>query len=253
MITLSTDILDNTSKKLSGNDADFFKRVWSQDLKKYELRLKAIGFENKEKVLDAGFGMGQWFITLGQLNKRAYGIEFSKERFNVVNDIVTFLKLDNLEIVQGTIEELLYEDNLFDAIFCYSVVLVTDFKRALKEFHRVLKPEGKLYFNTNGLGWYLYNLLEGHNSSSHFSSRQMAIDTIQNSISYYATGKNNPGQCIIMPKDLTLQFLKETGFSILAVDGEGKINLTKDIASISFFKDLYYDMEGVYEVLCQKI
>jgi hypothetical protein len=60
MITVSPEIINTTQTKLSGNDAEFFGRVWSQDLTVYENRLRAIDFEGKDRVLDAGFGMGQW-------------------------------------------------------------------------------------------------------------------------------------------------------------------------------------------------
>ena len=69
---INRQIIDKLTSELKDNDADFFKRVWNTNIEIYSNRLKAIGFENQEKVLDAGFGMGQWIIALSELNTNVY-------------------------------------------------------------------------------------------------------------------------------------------------------------------------------------
>ena len=83
--------------------------------------LKTIGFTNLPCVLDAGFGMGQWTVPLSQQNSELHGIEFSNDRYEAVK-IDFDLNITNAYIQQGSIENLPYEDNKFDAIFCYSVI-----------------------------------------------------------------------------------------------------------------------------------
>src|SRR5688572_1041724 len=107
-------VINETKKMLSGNDAAFFERVWNTSSDIYANRLKAIGFEGQRKVLDAGFGMGQWLMPLARLNESVYGIEFSEIRFEAVKSILHKLDADNISITKGSIESLPYEDDYFD-------------------------------------------------------------------------------------------------------------------------------------------
>ncbi|HMO18890.1 MAG TPA: class I SAM-dependent methyltransferase [Oligoflexia bacterium] len=236
---------------LDGNDADFAKRVWSTDPEIYLNRLKAINFNNFDKVLDAGCGVGQWTLALSKLNKSIEAIEYCPNRFSFCKNLVTELNFKNVNFTEGSIESLPFDDAHFDAIFCYSVIFLTDFKKALKEFSRVLKVGGTLYLNANGLGWYLYNLIVGHNDTGNFNSKKMAIESISNSINYYALGKVNPGNSLIMPKQVTIHHLKEVGFVVNKIGPEGTISFS-DIIPKSFFKGEYFDDEGVYELVATK-
>ena len=154
--------------------------------------------------------------------------------------------------MQGTLDEIACENDTFDGIFAYSSILFTDYRKTLKEFHRVLKSGGKLYFNANGLGWYLYNIIDEHNSTNNFSSRQMGIDTIKNSLKFYSTGSAGPGDQIIMIREIIIDEMEKIGYQIVAQGGEGTINLQKDIKINPFFKSEYYDQDGVFEILAIK-
>ena len=65
---INKDILNIGKIFLNDNDFSFFKRVWSQDLNIYKDRLSAIDFNQKNNVLDAGCGFGQWSLQLSILN-----------------------------------------------------------------------------------------------------------------------------------------------------------------------------------------
>lgn len=235
----------------SDNERAFCKRVWATDPEIYRNRLRAVGFEGLGRVLDAGSGMGQWTMAMAQINGQVDALEISSERIEFSK--LLFQKCQaNATVAQGSIEELNYPDAVFDGVFCYSVLLCTDYKRALREFHRVLKPGGKLYFNTNGLGWYLYNLIEGHNASADFDPRKMAADTINNTLQYLSNGHHAPGSSLVMPMSTTVQFCEEIGFRIEASGGDGTLNPGGVQNLKSFFKAEYYNYEGVYEVICTK-
>lgn len=251
-LIMNQQVIDRIKLRFEGNNKYFFDRVWSTPSDVYLTRVKAIGFEGKQNVLDAGFGMGQWLPALAALNKNVFGIEFDKERYEPVQELTGLLGLGNVHLDHGSIEQLPYADEQFDAIFSYSVILCVDYRKALMEFYRVLKPGGKLYFNTNGLGWYLHNLLEGHNHSEGFSSKQMAIDAFNSTIKYFSEGKTTPATCIITPKFTILKDLEGIGFRNTILDSEGHINVKKDLNPKPFFKGEYCNEEGVFEVLTQK-
>ena len=96
--------------------------------------------------------MGQWLRALAGLNESVTGLEYATERVVVSSEILTQMQIGNARVVQGAAEAIPFADQSFDAIFSYSVLLLTDYRKALAEAWRVLKPGGKFYFNTNGLG-----------------------------------------------------------------------------------------------------
>jgi ubiquinone/menaquinone biosynthesis C-methylase UbiE len=253
MISFKPEIIENAQKHLKGNDADFFGRVWGQDLMKYESRLKAIDFQNIDSVLDAGFGMGQWLVCLSKLNKQVAGIEYSQARVDAVNSILLEMNIANVKAEQGSVEALQYDDNSFDAVFCYGVIFLTDYRKALQEFSRVLKPGGKLYFTFNGLGWYLFCIQEEHNKTATYNPRQMAIQTINNSLNYFSGLPKHPEQQLIIPVDILKNDLARYQFTDPVIDSEGAINITSQADSQSFYsRKTYFDEPFIYEVLVKK-
>lgn len=50
----------------------------------------------------------------------------------------------DIEWVQGSVEELPFEEGTFDAVYAESVTIFTDVPKSLSEYHRVLKPGGRL-------------------------------------------------------------------------------------------------------------
>lgn len=250
---LEKSILERVASEenLIDNDKAFFMRVWNTDPSVYRKRLEAIGFKNFSNVLDAGSGFGQWTSELAKLNENVTAFEYSSQRLSASQKIMGEMKIGNCKFIQGTIEAIPFKDGFFDSIFAYSSILCTDYRKTLKEFHRVLQANGRLYFNTNGLGWYLYNMIDGHNSIASFSSRQMAIDTIKDSFKYYIDGVHQPGSTLLMDRQIVVKELIEMGFEVIAHEAEGTINLTKEIIT-PFFKGEYYGEEGVFEILAVK-
>lgn len=249
---MDKQLVEKFNKSLSGNDKFFFSRVWDTPSEVYNNRLRAIGFEGLDTVLDAGFGMGQWLPKLSELNSNILGLEIDPSRFELVKKIINELQLENIKIEAGSIENLPYEDSSVDGIFSYSVIFHVDIKKALKEFYRVLKPQGKLYFTCNGLGWYLMCMVEEHNKSDSYNPREMAIKTIENTFTFLNEGVNEHGQLIFTPK-MVQKELEDAGFEIVSLDGEGKTKINPDIDSKSFYQNEFYaDRRMVYEVLAMK-
>lgn len=94
-------------------------------------------------ILDSGCGNGE-------------NSNFFKEKgFNVTGiDTSSFLidkasaKYKDIRFLVGNIEKLPFSENTFDGILCECVLSILENKEdALKEFHRVLKPEGKVLWS----------------------------------------------------------------------------------------------------------
>lgn len=240
------------SKSLNGNDLDFFNRIWSTDFNIYKDRIKGIKFYSLDRVLDAGCGFGQWSIPLSLFNKDVFSIDISDARIQVLKEISNELSINNIHFYCGTFQKMIFEKNYFDAIYCYSAIYFTDFNKTIDEFYRVLKPGGKLYINSNGIGWYFYNLMQGHNTTSNFNSKKMAMNSFENSIKFYSKNFLSSGCQLIIPSDLMTQKLKLTGFTKIIKGSDGKIILDKKYSPMSFYPEKYYEHEGVYEILAWK-
>jgi ubiquinone/menaquinone biosynthesis C-methylase UbiE len=108
--------------------------------------LAALALGDREAVLDAGCGTGllleQEALAVGP-GGRAEGIDFS-------NDMLAHARarcegLEQVQLQQGSIEILPFEDSIFDALSCTQTLLyVEDMDKALAEFYRVLKPRGRI-------------------------------------------------------------------------------------------------------------
>jgi ubiquinone/menaquinone biosynthesis C-methylase UbiE len=244
--------IDSGAQFFQDFDLDFYRRVWTTDLNLYRRRLKAIEFVGMENVLDAGSGMGQWTLCLSESNKHVQSIDVCPARVRASQAIMNELGVRNVEISQGCIEETGYADNIFDGVFCYGVLLFTDHRKVCQEFYRILKPGGKLYICTNGLGWYIYNLLSPHHPSRNFDPRQMAIDALSNTVAFFAEKKECFEGQISVPSAILRKYLESIGFERVMVTGEGKIKFDDRIDVPSFFKAEYCGLEGVYELLAWK-
>lgn len=102
------------------------------------------------KILDAGSGTGgtvnflkkAGFSNISCLEKSPEAIKFLRKR-----------KIRN--IVQGSINDLPFEDNSFDIVICLDVLYHKGVVpgKVLKEFNRVLKREGIIYLQEPAYNW----------------------------------------------------------------------------------------------------
>ena len=238
----------------SANDKGFFQRVWSTNASIYTNRLKAINFTTKSKILDAGCGYGQWSFPMANLNKEVFSIDNSKQRIKICKNINKELKFRNLNFSVGSIEDIQFKKSTFDAIFAYGVIMTTNWKKALKEFKRVLKKGGELYFTANELGWYLNILINNYNETTDYNTKDVFIDTIQNTERYKLNNKIKINGQIIINKEELFEECRKNKLKVINYADEGKIILNKNIKKTkSFFKGKYYGYTGCYEILLKKI
>ena len=237
---------------LQGDDRDFFLRVWATDPEIYRKRIRAAGFAGLGDVLDAGCGFGQWSLPLAEANRSVAAIDVSDVRVRTVAEVAAEFGIGNLTAARSSIEATPFDDGSFDGIFSYSVVYFTDFRKSIAEFARLLRPGGRLYICTNGLGWYLHNFATAHNASATFDPRAMAVETLENSLTYYAEGRRVPGRQIATPSAVMRAELERNGFEIVAIAPEGTYCAEGAEKGASFYRGDYYGAEGVYEVIARK-
>ena len=242
-------VIELCSKNIEGAEEEFFKRIWGTNISDYILRLKSLKIERKFNVLDAGCGYGQWSVSLSFLNTNVFSVDNDPKRIEILSKITDFLNIKNISSYVGSISAMKYDDNFFDEIFCYSTIFFTDFKKTLDEFYRILRPGGKIYVQSNGLGWYIYNLVNGHNPSKYFDSKLMAKNAIENTINYFESGSLLEGKQIIIPSYVLRENAIKSGFRNLLISGDGKIKLNENIVTKSFYKEKYFGEEGPYEMI----
>lgn len=126
----------------------------------YEQRVRQIDFVGLDKVLDAGCGIGQWSLILSCLNQQVIAQDISPERLVIAKQLAALHSATNIQFCEAAAESSGLANASVDAVFCYGVFMFTDMQRSLAEFHRILKPNGKLYINANTWGWYLHLVLD---------------------------------------------------------------------------------------------
>ncbi|WHY84176.1 class I SAM-dependent methyltransferase [Neobacillus novalis] len=98
-------------------------------------------------ILDAGCGTGQTTAYLSQqYNANVYGLELNPIMLEKAKTRFETLQLP-IQLFQGSIEDIPFEDQTFDIILSESVLAFVNKPTALREFYRVLKSGGRLIAN----------------------------------------------------------------------------------------------------------
>jgi len=256
VILVFTDfITESIIKKLpfkNENDRIVFNRVYGKSLTLYKNRLKILKMTKKKKILDAGCGFGQWTLGMSELNEEVYSIDLDYNDLLITKIISQSVDKQNISLLSGSIEELPFSDNSFDAVFSYSVLYYTDFKKTVKEYYRVLKPGGVFYASVIGVGWCLNRIMSNQNFTSELSVRKYAIDTLLSSINYLFKGEQKKGSSIALTPNWFLKYLSSVGFKKIICAPEGKIHLDKELETQSFYKAKFLGLSNVFEVFAEK-
>lgn len=103
----------------------------------------------EKKILDAGCGTGGALLFLKKYGK-TYGIDISSYAISLCK------KRGLTNITVGSIDKLPYSSGFFDAVVCFDVLYhrqVMNDEKALREFHRVLQPDGLLLIRAPAYNW----------------------------------------------------------------------------------------------------
>ena len=212
----------------------------------YRRRLEMVGFTGLDKVLDAACGLGQWAMLMAELNGAVVGVDTNATRIKVAQQLAGSLGYENASFETGSIEYVAKPDASFDGVFCYGAFMFTNTQSTLREFHRLLKPGGKLYLNVNSYGWLLHLLFDRALKAEDFSAFSGTCKMAWNSL--IGAKKNS-----FFSQTRLEKLLNNEGFEITACGVEGSIdvNQTKPV-HYSTYAPSHYGLPSIIEVLATK-
>ena len=115
-------------------------------IRQRSLTLEAMALQAGEQVLDAGCGTG---LLLEQMARsvgdsgQVVGVDYSPDMLDMARHRCQ--DLGNVELQQGSVEQLDFEAESFDVVSCIQTLLyVEQVETALGEIHRVLKQHGRV-------------------------------------------------------------------------------------------------------------
>lgn len=239
---------------LGNNSTMFLERVFADGIDKYERRLLQYGFSGYKCVLDAGCGFGQWSISLSQLNDEVKAVDISQKRVEFLESLAQELQINNVQGDCSRLDSLPYGNDTFDAIFCYGVIFLTRWQESLQELCRVLRPEGKLYLNANGIGWYKHLWYSQPNKATDYDPKLQAARAFYNTWKYESGQHSEDGVDIIIEPKVLKDKLRNLGFSNIVMDSEGCLGTNNQDGSTltPFFRGEYLGDLGVYEIMAIK-
>src|SRR6266581_2142749 len=99
-------------------------------------------------ILDAGTGTGRFAIALAKnTGNSVTALDYSLEMLAVNRELSSREGINNIEYVQGDIENMKFPSDRFDSVVSITVVRhFPEFKKILQEYTRVLKPGGRIIF-----------------------------------------------------------------------------------------------------------
>jgi SAM-dependent methyltransferase len=135
----------NIWEKSSPNkEAKYIKRetAYTEVFNKY--------FKAKDRVLEAGSGLGRYCFYFAKRGINIYGIEIDKKSLNRAIKYKNDHKLD-IDFREGDIRKLPYKSNFFDGLISIGVIehfyKEKEVQKVFKETHRVLKHGGYAFFS----------------------------------------------------------------------------------------------------------
>jgi len=166
--------------------------------------LKDISCGKMTKALDIGCGGGEVIKLLATKmpEGKIYGIDHSPEMVALSKRVNrSLLENDRVEINQGSVSALPYQDNMFEIVTAFETIQFwTNLNHDLKEVKRVLKPSGNLlivnrYPDLQGkdAGW--AEVLQIH-SSGEYREQLSAAGFVDISIDE----KSNPGWILVLSR-----------------------------------------------------
>ena len=145
----------NNSEKRREYMKNIYSKNWSRKRKEY-----GVGQYDKDlihelskkvkngKILEVGIGDGfPYSNVLDEMGYEVYGIDISPKLIDMVKE-----SLPNINVKLGDAEYLEFEDNFFDAVFCFrSTWYFPNVIKAIREMLRIVNKNGIVMFDIQNL------------------------------------------------------------------------------------------------------
>lgn len=114
-----------------------------------------------KKICDIGCGDGRNFIVMKECGFDLYGTEISQEIVDQVHSNLERIGITKTDVRVGSNDKIPFPDGFFDYLLswnaCYYMGQFTDFQSYVKEFSRVLKPNGLLIMSIPKKSCFIYH------------------------------------------------------------------------------------------------
>lgn len=140
----------NQLRKPFGEKASFVgEKMDVGNVPLFELTLESMDIQNGDRILEIGFGTGRYLKRLFDRAEEleVHGIDYSKEMVKIASELnESLLEEGKINLEWGSSEDLPFDDESFDKVYCNMVVYFWDEPaNHLEEVRRVLQPEGSFY------------------------------------------------------------------------------------------------------------
>ncbi len=106
--------------------------------------LKHLDIKESDVILDVGCGGGININRMAEKAKKVYGVDYSEKSVKISREVnEDLIDKEIVEVKQGNVQNLDYEDNTFDIVTAFETVYFwPDIENCFGEVKRVLKPGG---------------------------------------------------------------------------------------------------------------
>lgn len=243
--SLPTEVLDT----LGGYQREFLlaQLTGTRTPGYYAARLRALGLEGLDLVVDAACGTGQWTVALAGLNARAEGVDIDAGRLLTARELARAMNAANCAFSHARLEELPYPDGTVDALFCRGAFMFSDTARTLSEFRRALRPGGLAYLDANGPGWTAHMFWDLGIMSHHWGNTTSAAMTALRT----ALGR---GRNVFFRRSALRALAEGAGFTVVGCGPEGALSCPagERDAVPPIYPERFFGLDAVHEILLRK-
>jgi ubiquinone/menaquinone biosynthesis C-methylase UbiE len=225
------------------NYADF---VFQFDERHYRARVEMAGFVGADKVLDAGSGFGQWTATLARCNGSVVGIDINPNMVEISRRYCRRQGVQNATFRQEGLPRLQFPAETFDLIWCWSVLMFVPVEETLKEFHRLLRPGGRLLIGCcNGIGRWLFKACDALKRPRNWPVLKTCFRTL-------AYGHRRNATTTYFTFNRCRKLCAQQGFRLIAADLDGHIDLTGRGRRLPMFPERFLGFPQNLEFIAEK-
>lgn len=135
---MSWNRIDLPVKKIYGRLNIDFTPIFKDNVKLFEEK----GYKS---ILDIGSGYGKHSIYLCEKDFDVTSIDINIQAIEWIREYIDRENIPNIELIQADIHDLPFENDVFDAVICSSVIHhqnLEGIKNSISEIYRVLKKDG---------------------------------------------------------------------------------------------------------------